>query len=194
MKNSRRPVLRGGTVCALAAALAACGGGSATIGGTVGGLRSGASVTLQVNNTDNVTISSDQGFVFPTTLADGASYNVSVLTQPVGENCVVANGAGTVDPMADNVTIVVVTCSLTSSVGGTVTGLAAGNSVSLVLSNGALLPIASNGAFAFPGILPAGSSYSVGVGTQPVQQTCAIANGSGVVSADALATVSVSCN
>lgn len=195
MRISTRPPLRGVATLALAAALAACGGGgSATIGGTVGGLRSGTSVTLQVNNADNLTISSDEGFSFPTTLPAGATYNVSVLSQPVGETCLVANGAGLIDAAADNVTLVEVTCSLTSSVGGTVAGLAAGSSVWLALNNGTQLPIASNGSFAFPGILPAGSSYSVSVATQPVQQTCTVINGSGVVSTGAVANVSIGCN
>jgi hypothetical protein len=195
MKTSTRPLLRGITATALAAVLTACGGGgSATIGGTVGGLRSGASVTLQDNNGDNLAISSDQGFSFPTTLAIGATYNVTVLAQPVGETCVVANGAGIIDAAADNVSIVEVTCTQTSSVGGTVAGLAAGNSVWLALNNGAQLPIASNGGFAFAGILPSGSNYGVSVATQPVQQTCTVTNGSGVVSAGAMASVSISCS
>jgi hypothetical protein len=174
-------------------ALVGCGGGSATIGGTVTGLDPGASVTLQDNNSADLTISSDQGFTFPTEVPSGGIYNVSVLTQPVGETCVVGNGSGAVDSSATNVTIVTVACSSASSVRGTVSGLAAGNSVSLLMNNGQLLPIASNGAFAFPGLLAPGSSYQVGVSTQPAQQTCAIANGSGVVSATTTAYVSVSC-
>lgn len=178
----------------LAAVLAGCGGGnnSANIGGTVNGLIAGTSVTLQDNSADNLTLSSNQGFTFPTAVAAGASYDVTVLTQPVGETCSVANGTGIVDSSGDDVTNVAVTCSVTSSVGGTVSGLAAGNSVWLT-TNGQTLPIASNGAFAFPGTLPAGTAYDVTVSTQPAQQTCTVANASGTVVADAVAQVSVTC-
>jgi hypothetical protein len=115
-----------------------------------------------------------------------------VLTQPVGGNCAVTNGAGTVDMYGDDVTTVVVMCSITSSIGGTVTGLAAGNSVWLS-ANGQLLPIAANGAFSFPGILAGGTSYTVTVSTQPVQQSCIVTNGSGVIGTGARAIVPVNC-
>jgi hypothetical protein len=62
---------------------------------------------------------------------------VSVLTQPVGQTCVVGNGAGAVDSSGDNISIVTVTCTVTSSVGGTVAGLASGNGVWLA-NNGQL--------------------------------------------------------
>jgi hypothetical protein len=191
---SIKQVVQVAAVLALGSALAGCGGGgSATIGGTVTGLSAGTSVTLQDNNTDNLTIANDQGFTFPLSIPSGSSYDVSVLAQPVGQTCQVGNGSGVVDATADNVTIVTVTCALTSSVGGTVAGLAAGNSVSLVLQNGQLLPIAANGAFAFPGLLTPGSSFSVTVAAQPAQQACVVVNGSGVVAAQVMANVSINC-
>jgi len=174
--------------------LVGCGGasGNASIGGTVNNLMAGSSVTLQNNNADNLTISQNQGFTFPTSVASGGSYNVTVLTQPAGETCAVANGAGTVDSQGDDVTNVAVSCSLSSSVGGTVSGLAVGSSVGLT-SNGLQLGIASNGLFAFPGLLPAGTAYDVTVSYQPTGQTCSIANGSGVVTAGVMASVAVTC-
>jgi hypothetical protein len=192
--TSIRQLARAAAALALASVLAACGGaGSATIGGTVTGLSPGVSVTLQDNDTDNLTVSSDQGFTFAAALPSGATYNVSVLTQPVGETCAVGNGTGTVDAQVDNVTIVTVTCSVTSSVGGTVAGLAAGESV-WVANNGQLLPIAANGPFAFPGRLAAGSPYTVTIAVQPAQQTCVVSNGSGVVSSAGMAGVAITCS
>ncbi|MDB5874281.1 MAG: hypothetical protein JWQ07_3723 [Ramlibacter sp.] len=194
MTISIQQVIRGASVLAFGLVLASCGGGGdATIGGTVSGLAAGTSVTLQDNNSDNLTISSDQGFTFASPVSSGAAFNVSVLTQPVGQTCLVGNGSGTVDVYADNVTIVTVTCSMTSSVGGTVAGLAVGNSVWL-MNNGQPLPIAANGPFAFPGLLAPGSNYNVTVLTQPAQQTCAVASGAGVVSSQAMASVAISCS
>jgi hypothetical protein len=163
------------------------------VGGTVTGLSSGASLTLQNNNTDNLTISADQGFTFTASLTDGQAYDVTVLTQPVGQACTVGNGTGVIDSQGTDITIVTVTCALTSSVGGTVAGLAPGDSVWLQ-SNGQTLPIAANGSFAFAGILPAGSNYNVTIAIQPAQQTCVLANAAGVVSASAMAQVSIVCS
>jgi hypothetical protein len=185
--------MEGIAALALACFIAGCGGGTASIGGTVSGLGTGMSVTLQNNNTDNLTLVNNGGFSFPGQIDSGASYSVSVLTQPVGGTCVVTNGSGKVDNLGADITGVTVTCSLTASVGGTVTGLAAGNSVALA-NNGQVLQIAANGAFAFPGVQSAGSSYNVTVSTQPARQTCAVTNGRGVVSAGAMASVSVSCS
>ena len=193
MKIYIQRLVRSVPALAVACLIAACGGGTASIGGTVTGLTPGTSLTLQDNNGSNVTVSADQGFSFPAGLASGASYDVSVLTQPLGQTCTVGNGIGQIDVNGDDVTNVTVTCSLTSSVGVTVFGLLAGNSVTLS-ENGQSLPIAVSGAFAFPGILPAGTAFTVSVVTQPAQQTCTVLNGAGVVSATAMANVSVSCN
>lgn len=187
--------LRAG-LCALGAALvlAACGGGgSASIGGEVSGLAAGASVTLQDNNGDNLTLAADQGFTFAKPVDEGAAYAVTVLSQPVGETCLVGNGVGTVDSSADNVTDVTVTCTQSSSVGVTVQGLGLGQSVWLA-NNGQVLALASNGSFAFPGLLAAGSGYAVTVTAQPAQQNCVLSNASGVVPATGMAQVGVTCS
>ena len=171
----------------------ACGGGSdATIGGTVSGLGSGLSLTLQNNNADYLIVASNQSFTFAKAIASNTGYNVTLLTQPVGQTCVVANGSGTVDSLGDPVSDVAVTCAYSSSVGGFVSGLAAGTSVTLS-TNGAFLAIAANGIFAFPGTLPAGSTYDVTVSTQPVGQACTVSSPNGTVVANVMASVLVTC-
>jgi len=73
----------------------ACGGGgsgsggsggdatnSFTIGGSLSGLAAGASVTLQNNAADDLTLSANGSFTFATALADASNYSVSVFTQP----------------------------------------------------------------------------------------------------------------
>jgi len=192
MKNSKVTIF---VFCAAAAlSLAGCGGGdSGTVGGTLTGLNSGASVVLQDDNTDNLTLTESGSFTFATDIATNGTYDVTVLTQPVGQTCSVANGVGTIDTNDDPVTDVSVTCTTTSSVGGTLVGLAPGTSVTLS-NDGVTLPIAVNGAFAFPGVLAAGTSYDVVVTTQPAGQTCTVTNASGAVAVNVMASVSVACN
>ena len=174
-------------------ALVACGGGGdSSIGGTISGLGSGLSLTLQNNNADYLTIGSNQSFTFAKSVASNSAYDVTVLTQPIGQTCSVANGNGTVDSIGDAVSNVAVSCVYSSSVGGVVTGLNAGTSVTLS-TNGAFLPIATNGLFAFPGTLPSGSTYDVTVSTQPSGQSCAVSNPTGVVVENVMSTVTVNC-
>lgn len=58
-------------------------------------LPAGKSVVLQNNLTDDVTLNADGTFMFNTPLATGATYNVTVLTQPTGVHpCNVVDGSG----------------------------------------------------------------------------------------------------
>ena len=174
--------------------LAGCGGWTdASIGGTLSGLGDGLRVVLQNNDADNITLTANGTFTFPTGLASGAAYSVTVLTQPVGQTCNVSGGTGTVDSKSRDVTDIAVACSANSSVGGTLTGMLDGRSVTLA-NAGQLLAVAQNGAFAFPGVLPAGSRYEVTIVTQPAGQTCNVINGTGTVVADVMATVAVTCS
>ncbi len=68
------------------------------VGGTVTSLPVGASVVLQNNGTDNLTLTANGSFVFNTSLATSATYNVTVLTQPAApaHPCTVVNGSGTI--------------------------------------------------------------------------------------------------
>jgi N-acetylneuraminic acid mutarotase len=67
------------------------------------------------------------------------------------------------------------------SLGGTVNGLQAGNSV--VLQNNVVdnLTVAQSGQFTFPNGFAPGSSYAVTILTQPAGQSCVVVNGSGVL-------------
>ena len=69
---------------------------SRSIGGSVSGLDSGKSVVLQNNSGDDLTVSANGGFSFPTKLLSGSTYNVTVLTPPNEQSCTVSNGNGTV--------------------------------------------------------------------------------------------------
>lgn len=65
-------------------------------------------------------------------------------------------------------------------IGGTVSGLAAGEQVVLLNNAGDPLAVASDGTFTFHTPVPRGGNYQVTVGTQPSSQTCSV---SGPVSA-----------
>jgi sugar lactone lactonase YvrE len=66
-------------------------------------------VALQNNGGNDLTLSANSAFIFPTTAPTGSNYSVTVFTQPASQTCAVANGAGTVS--GANVTNVTVTCS-----------------------------------------------------------------------------------
>ena len=121
-----------GCICVL---LSGCGhkssGSSSTgstylIGGTISGLNSGAQVTLSQNGGDALTISANGGFTFSQPMSANGSYLVAVVTQPAGETCAVSNYTGS--GIQANVANVNVVCSVdTYALGGTVSGLAGGN-------------------------------------------------------------------
>jgi len=163
-----------------------------TIGGNLSGLSAGNSVVLLNNGGDALTRNANGSFTFATPLANGAAYAVTVGTQPVGQTCSVSNGTGTV--ASANVTNVTVNCTNnTYSIGGSVSGLGAGNSVVLLNNGGDALTRNANGSFTFATPIASGATYSVTVGTQPVGQTCSVSNGTGTVVASNVTNVAVSC-
>jgi sugar lactone lactonase YvrE len=101
----------------LVLAVAGCGGDdnnptysiTYSVGGTIAGLATGASVTLTNNGADALTVDANGPFVFPTPLKPGASYLVAVATLPTGEQCGVSGASGSV---TGNVTSVQLTCAV----------------------------------------------------------------------------------
>ena len=163
----------------------ACTSESYTISGTVVGMLSGQSVTLQNNSGDNLTVSSNTSFSFTTKVASGATYLVTVLTQPTGQTCTPNLNSGVV---SDNVSDVSIICSFTVY---TVSGNVSGLSGTLVLQNnyGSDQTLTSDGSFSFR--VASSAKYNVRVKTQP-NGKCTVSNGSGTVSAD-VDNVSVGC-
>lgn len=78
-----------------------------TVGGSVSGLATGENLVL-TNNADTRTITANGTYTFNNALLSNRSYAVSVITQPKGQSCTVANGSGIVGTA--NVTNVNVTC------------------------------------------------------------------------------------
>lgn len=161
-----------------------------TIGGTVSGLM--GNLTLQNNGGDDLAISSDGNFTFATAIDDGSTYDVTVASQPAGQQCTVSNGSGTL--AGADVTNISVDCvDLTFSVGGQLSGLGAGNSITLQNNGGDDLDLTADGAFAFATELNDGANYDVSISAQPAGQNCTVVNGSGTVSGADVTTIVVDC-
>jgi hypothetical protein len=80
---------------------------SSSLGGTVTGLGTGRSLVL-ANNGVQVNIVADGSFSFPGILAANSTFSVTVVTQPSGLTCTLANATGTIT--ANVVSLVTVTC------------------------------------------------------------------------------------
>lgn len=197
-------------MCIAALALTACGGGGGgggggygstspappttyTIGGSVTGL-SGTGLVLQDNGGDNLSVTAAGTFTFKTALASGAAYNVTVMTQPSGQTCTVANGSGTVSANVANVAVSCTNTAATVTIGGTVTGLT-GTGLVLEDNGGDNLSITQNGSFTFATALASGAAYAVTVSTQPTSpsQTCTVTSGSGTTASANITSVVVNC-
>ncbi len=125
--------------------LAACStNDSYTIGGTVTGLTGSGgpqSVVLQNNGLDNLVISANGPFTFATALTSTSTtnptYNVTILTQPIGQTCTVTGGNGVA---TSNIASVVVNCASTTANYAYVVNAGGGISQFTFAAGGALTP------------------------------------------------------
>ena len=178
-----------------------CITGTFTIGGTLSGLAMGDAVVLQDNAGDNLPLTANGAFQFPTQVASGQTYAVTVLTQPSTppQTCSVSAASGAVNgaPVAN----VVVNCGADLTIGGTMVGLAGGDSVALNDNGGDTIFVTTNGSFAFPTPLPPGATYSVTIGASPlvpVSQKCTTSSDpahlpSGMVGSTNVTSVTIAC-
>jgi len=97
--------------------LVACGGGGGgppsafTVSGAVSGLV-GTGLVLRDNVGDDLPVAADGAIAFPTKIASGATYSVTVFAQPTSpaQTCVVTHGSGTMG--SNDVANVAVACTL----------------------------------------------------------------------------------
>ena len=186
--------------------LTACGSGgaasnavtptttSASVGGTVNGFSSGLTLLLNNSGTETIAVTDNGSFSFAKRVTEGNAYNVTVLGQPSGTSCEVANGTGTIAHGMDSVSNVSITCSSVATtfirfnVGVTVSGLLPGNLVTLMNNGNETLTASDNGLFVFPSEYVTAATYSgqaggyeVTVKTGPANQSCTVSNGTGAV-------------
>lgn len=169
------------------------GGGSGTtytVSATVSGLVTGTTLVLQDNGGDNLSVTANGTIAFNTALKSGASYTVTVLTQPTGETCAATAGSGMVSN--SNINVAVACTPMSYTLGGSVSGLLTGQSV-VLQNNGTSTTVSANGTFAFSAPLASGTSYAVTVSTQPTGETCTATNGSGTVSGANVTNIAVAC-
>ena len=158
-----------------------CSANAFKISGTITGLDTGAQLTLLDNGADPLKLSSNGSFVFPTPIAQGGSYQITISSNPMAQTCSISNQTGSGAGITANVTNVAITCSDKTPyiVGGSITGLLSGETLT-VLNNGSdSLTISQNGNYVFPTPIAPGGSYAVTIGTQPSQQNCALTANTG---------------
>jgi len=160
-----------------------------TVGGSISGLI-GTGMVLQDNGADNLTINGtgNVNFTLPTPLPAGATYAVTVLTQPSNpaQTCTVLNGTGTLNTSITNVQII---CPQPAfAIGGSVVGLVpgTGNTVELQDNAGDDLFVTGNTSFTFPTPVTNGGIYNVSVFLQPTSQPqpCNVFNYTGIATAN----------
>jgi uncharacterized repeat protein (TIGR03803 family) len=168
-----------------------CSDQSYTVGGAISGLISSGLVLA--DGGDTLTVSAGaSSFTMPTAVAYTGAYAVTVQRQPVGLNCVVSTGAGTMGGAA--VTNVAVTClPNTYTVGGSITGLTADGLVLLDNGGDAITLGAGATQFTMSTGVAYGSAYAITVPTAPSGLVCSVSNGTGTMAAADVTSVNIGC-
>jgi hypothetical protein len=161
------------------------------VGGNVSGLIGGAAVVLEDNGGDDLAVSQNGGFTFATPVMDTAAYAVTVKNNPAGETCTVSSGSGALAG-ADVSTAAVSCTALPFHLGGTVSGLAAGDAVIIKNGNDAIT-VNANGSFALPTEVNYGDGFHVSAhGTG--HAICSVSGGIATMPAKDVWEVSVACS
>jgi mono/diheme cytochrome c family protein len=111
-----------------------------TIGGTVTGLAAGTSLTLRLDGSQDLVVSSNASFTFDTPLPTGTRYRVVVDAQPYDQHCTVTGGLGVVADAP--VTSITVTCGIAMGFTRVAVGPGLGNP-NLANGNFAAMPLLS---------------------------------------------------
>jgi Kelch motif/Galactose oxidase, central domain len=179
-----------------------CNGVLTGVGATVSGLLPNQSVTVQTTATQPPGVQGWPGTATGTATTNGPcnqceangipgfSYTVAIVSQPAGETCT-GDQQGTVG--LQNITVAIVCTPSSFTIGGTVSGLSAGNSVVLQDNGGNATTVSANGPFTFSTKIAYQSPYAVTVATQPTGQSCSVTNGSGTVPAANVTNVTIVC-
>jgi hypothetical protein len=77
-----------------------------SIGGTVSGLGTGLNLSITNNGTDSLNITSNGSFTFNTPVQNGSEYNVSIITQPMGQICSISGGSGVANTNVNSISVV----------------------------------------------------------------------------------------
>ena len=181
-----------GTITANTTVAVTCstsGGNTGTISAAVTGLT--GTLVLQDDKSDTLTFTTNITQTFASSYASGATYAVSVKTQPAGQNCTLSsNATGTIAASSTTVTVTCTTTAVNYTISVAVTGLTG----TLVMQDDKAdtLTFTTNSTQNFATQYASGSTYTVSVKTQPTGQTCTLSsNASGTITANT--TVTATC-
>ena len=164
------------------------------VGGTVSGLAGGGLVLYNTINNDVLPINAGQtAFSFPSDIPVGTGYNIQVQAQPTNPSqvCTVLNPNATA---TGDVTNLAVSCVQNAFVvGGTVTGLGAGLTLTLQDNGGDDQAVTANGIFSFATWVVSGQGYTATVSGQPTAQNCTVSAATGNASDQSVSAISVVC-
>lgn len=192
--------------------LAACGGGGGadtsgsppvatvpvpaptyTVGGTIVGLAGPSELKISLNGGMPLALGAAGSFRFANALASGTNYAVTIAAQPEGQTCSVAGGSGVLAADVGNVAIACVTTPppvVLAMIGGTITGMDPGTTLTLVNNGGTPATYSGSGSFSFTNVQ--GTAYSLSVARNPAGQWCKVIGGAGIATA-ATTPVTVNC-
>lgn len=146
-----------------------------------------------VNGSDELAITQDGTFTFPTKVKSKGAFHVTIgsgVANPQ-QTCTITGGQGTVTNA--DVTVAVACVTDTFKLGGTIQGLADGRTLTLFADGIGSKSFGANGAFTLSSLIDSGSSYDVEVTQQPAGQTCTVTNGQGTITTADVANVLVQC-
>jgi len=194
MKSS---YLRAGAALACALALSACGGsdGNMLLGGQFAGVTKPGLVLTNNGGSDlviNPTSTGSGEFAFPGLVDTDDSYNVQVKPGTLPSNAEKCEAYYNTGRVVYDVVSIRIICTLKKhELKGTISGLTGAN---LVLVNGSDKVTVPAGATSFTMTkVDEDAPYGVTVLTQPDNQTCTVANGSGTMGANDVTNVAVTC-
>ena len=163
----------------------------ATIGGTVIGLTGSNTVTIS-DGTQSLVLSNG-AYTFSQSLDSGSPYAVNIITEPADQTCVLSNKSGAIT--TSNISNIDISCGpLKYFIGGTASGLIAGNPV-ILAQDTQTLQVNNNGAFIFMTPYVDAYQYSISVDTAPTTppQNCVLVNASGTIAGADVTNVQVNC-
>jgi 6-phosphogluconolactonase (cycloisomerase 2 family) len=157
----------------------------------VTGLQSDQQITAMLNGSNDIVVDINGNAGFSAQLVDGDSYEVTITAQPATQTCSVANGSGVVQGADVEIAI---TC-IGYTVGGTLTGLNAGETLDLELNSGEQqITLDTVGPFSFDTTLADQAAYDVAVATPPLGKNCVLDGNSGVINGADITSISVACS
>ena len=160
---------------------------------SLGGIVSGLTGTLEINENgaNNLIITADGSFTFPSPVEENTSYTISVVSAPAGYGCTITNGTG-IMPGNDvnNISIVCAPAPM-YTLGGTVSGLT--GSLEITQNGADNLTITTDGPFTFPTSVTYNHPYLVEVVSTPAGYDCVISNAGGVMPNNDVSDVLITC-